>query len=353
MRIFVVLICSLGLVSVAYGAQQEENKHQKKKQPQAVQHAPPSATGRPTGAGAGPKKTSMGAYQGKKGQTSMGAYQGQTGKKGQTSMGAYEGQKAKKGQTSMEAYQGQKGKKTQTSMGAYEGQKGKKGGQTSIGAYEGQKGKKGQTSMGANERQTGKAAKSGKVAGPGKPGEVATKTAGKTAAKGKAATGKPFKPQHFNVSKQPNTAKAPPVKFQQGKHIQGSQNWQGQNYTVFRNYKSEWHDQGWWHSHHNRIVFVFGSPYYWNAGYWFPAWGYNPNAYYAWDGPIYGYNSLPPDQVIANVQAALQQQGYYQGEVDGLLGPLTRGAIADYQRNHGLYTTSTIDEPTLQSLGMA
>ena len=143
------------------------------------------------------------------------------------------------------------------------------------------------------------------------------------------------------------------MKFQQGRHIEGSQNWQGQNYAVFRNYKSEWHDQGWWHSHHNNIVFVFGAPYYRNSGYWFPAWGYAPNAYYAWDGPIYAYNNLPPDQVIANVQAALQQQGYYHGEVDGLLGPLTRAAIADYQRDHGLYTTSTIDEPTLQSLGMA
>ena len=98
------------------------------------------------------------------------------------------------------------------------------------------------------------------------------------------------------------------MKFQQGKRIEGSQNWQGQQYTVFRNYRSEWHDQNWWHSHyHNNIVFVFGAPYYWNAGYWFPAWGYSPNAYYAWDGPIYGYNHLPPDQVIANVQAALQQ----------------------------------------------
>jgi peptidoglycan hydrolase-like protein with peptidoglycan-binding domain len=53
------------------------------------------------------------------------------------------------------------------------------------------------------------------------------------------------------------------------------------------------------------------------------------------------------------VKAALQQQGYYQGEVDGLIGPLTRGAIADYQRDHGLYMTSTTDEPTLRSLGMA
>jgi hypothetical protein len=166
------------------------------------------------------------------------------------------------------------------------------------------------------------------------------------------AKSKPIKPQHFNIPKQPNTAKAPPVKFQQGRRIEGSQKWQGNQYAAFRNYKSEWHDQNWWHRHHNRIVFVFGAPYFWNAGYWFPAWGYNPNAYYAWDGPIYGANNLPPDQVIANVQSALQQQGYYRGDVDGLIGPLTRAAIADYQRDRGLYITSAIDQPTLQSLGM-
>src|SRR5881396_3805157 len=323
MKIFVALICSLGLVSVAYSAQPEENKPQKKKQAPTAQHAPQPTTGHVTGAGAGPKKTSMGAYEGKKGQTSMGASQGQKGKKSQTSMEAYQGQKGKKGQTPMEASQGQKGKK-------------------------------GQTPKEASQVQTGKAAKGGKVTGPGKAGEAATATTtGKTAAAGTAKAGKPLKAQKFNLPKQPNTAKAPPVKFQPNKHIKGSQNWQGQQYTVFRNYKSEWHDQNWWHSHHSNIVFVFGAPYYWNAGYWFPAWGYNPNAYYAWDGPIYGYNHLPPDQVIANAQAALQQQGYYQGEVDGLLGPLTRDAIANYQRDHGLYTTSTIDQPTLRSLGMA
>ena len=323
MKIFVALICSLGLVSVAYSAQPEENKPQKKKQAPTAQHAPQPTTGHVTGAGAGPKKTSMGAYEGKKGQTSMGASQGQKGKKSQLSMEAYQGQKGKKGQTPMEASQGQKGKK-------------------------------GQTAKEASQVQTGKAAKGGKVTGPGKAGEAATATTtGKTAAAGTAKAGKPLKAQKFNLPKQPNTAKAPPVKFQPNKHIEGSQNWQGQQYTVFRNYKSEWHDQNWWHSHHSNIVFVFGAPYYWNAGYWFPAWGYNPNAYYAWDGPIYGYNHLPPDQVIANAQAALQQQGYYQGEVDGLLGPLTRDAIANYQRDHGLYTTSTIDQPTLRSLGMA
>ena len=172
------------------------------------------------------------------------------------------------------------------------------------------------------------------------------------AAVARNAAAKPFKAQRFNLATNTRPTKYAAVNFQQGRRIQGSQNWQGRNYWAFRNYRSAWHDRGWWHNHYNRVVFVYGGWYAWNAGYWYPAWGYAPNAYYAYDGPIYGYNSLPPDQVVANVQAALQQQGYYQGEVDGLLGPLTREAIAAYQAEQGLYTTSAIDQPTLESLGM-
>jgi len=58
---------------------------------------------------------------------------------------------------------------------------------------------------------------------------------------------------------------------------------------------------------------------------------------------------------VSEVQArsALQQQGYYRGGVDGMLGPYTREALANYQRHHGLYVTSVIDRPTLEALGMA
>ncbi len=45
--------------------------------------------------------------------------------------------------------------------------------------------------------------------------------------------------------------------------------------------------------------------------------------------------------------------GYYTGEVDGLLGPLTREALTGYQADQGLATTASIDEPTLDSLGLA
>ena len=127
----------------------------------------------------------------------------------------------------------------------------------------------------------------------------------------------------------------------------------GQQYAVFRNYHREWHDRGWWRSHCDRIVFVSGGWYYWNAGYWFPAWGYDPYAYYAYDGPIYAYNGLAPDQVIVDVQLQLQRAGYYDGPVDGILGPMTQEAIAAFQADNGLAVTAAIDEPTLATLGIA
>ena len=295
MRTLLVLICSLVLAFAASGAQ--EKKKEEKPAPKK------------------PAQTAQGAQQ--RGGPKQGAPKG-GGQNQQTNVSGPGAGKAKaKGQQQANVPAGQ------PSGAGAQRVKEKKGAQPNTAA--------------------GQAAAGGAAAGKTKQGQANVAQ----------AKSKPIKPQHFNVSKQPNTAKAPPVKFQQGRRIQGSQNWQGRQYAAFRNYKSEWHDRNWWHSHHNRIVFVFGAPYFWNAGYWYPAWGYSPNAYYAWDGPIYGYNNLPPDQVIANVQASLQQQGYYHGDVDGLIGPLTRGAIADYQRDHGLYVTSAIDEPTLQSLGMA
>jgi hypothetical protein len=126
----------------------------------------------------------------------------------------------------------------------------------------------------------------------------------------------------------------------------------GQQYAAFRNYHRQYHNRGWYRSHYNRVVFVGGGWYFWDAGYWYPAWGYDPYAYYPYDGPIYGYNDLAPDQIVSSVQAQLQRDGYYAGPIDGQLGPLTRQAIAAFQADHGLAVTSSVDEPTLQSLGL-
>src|SRR6266566_699210 len=164
-----------------------------------------------------------------------------------------------------------------------------------------------------------------------------------------------IKSQHANFRAQPKPQQVPPVTFNQNHRIEGSDRWQGQQYEVFRSYHPEWHDQGWYHSHYNRVELVGGGYYFWNNGFWYPAWGYNPSApYYAYDGPIYvGQRAEPPDKVIADVQAVLQQMGYYKGEVDGLLGPMTREALAGYQADQGLTQTAAIDEPTLDALGMS
>ena len=302
MRILIVSLCSLALVSMVCGAQKQDKKSQPKKQAQTAQRA------------AQPTHAATGGASGKKASTAT--HQVQTNRNGRAAMAASNNaQNNKKNQTSTAVNQGQKAKRSQTYNAANQTQKGKKN-QTQT---------ERQTAKAANQTQKAKAANANQINGTGRPNKakVAAATANQNAGKGKFAKNKPVKPQHFNLAKQPNTARAPAVRFQQGRRIQGSQNWQGQRYAVFRNYKSEWHDQGWWRGHYgNNLTFVFGAPYYWNAGYWFPAWGYNPNAYYAWDGPIYAYNRLPPDQVIANVQSALQQQGYYRGDVDGLIGPL-------------------------------
>jgi hypothetical protein len=319
MRMFLVLICSLALACVAGGAQEEKKENKpapKKKQAQTVQHAGPHG-GSPGGGGPQFQKAKpsghVAAPQGHPAHVSTA--QGQ-------SVGAGAGKtKGKKGAQQVTTTSGQVG----TGGAGVQKTKGKKGAQQVT-------------------------TTSGQV-GAGGAGVQKTKGAAATTTQTNA---KPFKPQRFNLpsKSKPNTSVAPAVTFQQNRRIQGSDRWTGSNYQAFRNYRSEWHDRDWWRHNHSRIVFVFGGPYYWNSGYWYPAWGYDSNAYYAYDGPIYGYNNLPPDQVIANVQSALQQQGYYHGEVDGLLGPQTRAAVADYQRDRGLYITSAIDRPTLESLGM-
>jgi len=112
------------------------------------------------------------------------------------------------------------------------------------------------------------------------------------------------------------------------------------------------HDCNWWRNHCHTIILIGGGFYAWDLGYWYPAYGYDSyNSNYAYDGPIYGYDGLPPDQIIGNVQYALQQLGYFAEAVDGVLGPVTQQAIADYQADNGLNVTGAIDRPTLVALG--
>ena len=112
------------------------------------------------------------------------------------------------------------------------------------------------------------------------------------------------------------------------------------------------HDHDWWRRHCVAFVFFDLGWWGWYDGWWYPAWGYDPYSYYDYNEPIYGYDGLSPEQIVATVQAQLQQLGYYQYTIDGRMGPLTRAAIARYQRDHLLPITSGIDPTTLGSLGI-
>ena len=120
-----------------------------------------------------------------------------------------------------------------------------------------------------------------------------------------------------------------------------------------RRYRHERHDCDWWKQHYIVIVLVGGGYYYQDFGYWYPAWGYDPNyERYEYDGPIYTYGNLLPDQVIINVQSALKQLGYYAGDLNGSLGVDTRQALIAYQQDYGLETTGAVDEATVRALGL-
>ncbi|MGH8092894.1 MAG: peptidoglycan-binding domain-containing protein [Chthoniobacterales bacterium] len=136
----------------------------------------------------------------------------------------------------------------------------------------------------------------------------------------------------------------------------GNRNFNRNSFSIARSHVIRVsHDRTWWRARYNTTFVLFGGGYYyWWNNYWYPAFGYSPiyNTY-AYDEPIYGYNNLAPGQVIENVQIALRDQGYNPGAIDGDLGPQTRAALADYQRDQGLVVTSAIDEPTLVTLGLA
>jgi hypothetical protein len=122
---------------------------------------------------------------------------------------------------------------------------------------------------------------------------------------------------------------------------------------ALRRHWHEWHDRNWWHDHCDTIVFVIGGYYFLDGSYWYPAWGYEPlQSYYDYDGPIYTYSNLLPDEVVANVQVALQDAGYYSGAITGSLNFEMRAALANFQRDYGLPITGAIDEATVETLGL-
>jgi hypothetical protein len=103
---------------------------------------------------------------------------------------------------------------------------------------------------------------------------------------------------------------------------------------------------------HGRPYFWHGHHYRWNNGGWFIVdafpyeYSYGPDYNGGNYGAYYGSN------VGVQVQQALEQAGYYQGPIDGIVGPGTSAAIAAYQRDNGLAVTGTVTNGLLANLGI-
>jgi len=67
-----------------------------------------------------------------------------------------------------------------------------------------------------------------------------------------------------------------------------------------------------------------------------------------------GRASLPlsSPEMVRRAQIALKDQGYYEGESDGVMNPRTSSALRAYQKEHRLSETGDLDPQTAKSLGI-
>ena len=95
-------------------------------------------------------------------------------------------------------------------------------------------------------------------------------------------------------------------------------------------------------------------PFFYPFYYPFYDYGSYPYAYdygSSYSAPAYDY-AAPEGSVAADVQRELADEDYYHGPIDGIIGPMTRSAIAGYQRDHGLAVTGTMNNSLLRSMGL-
>ena len=134
-----------------------------------------------------------------------------------------------------------------------------------------------------------------------------------------------------------------------------------------------------WNPHWDRIW--HGHHYHWNDG----AWVIINDGYYPWEDSYYApaspdvypdmsydYGDTPSDagapnpapntpavaaapqedSIAADVQQSLASRGYYDGQIDGVVGDTTRGAIAEFQKDNNLPVTGYITKSLLNALGL-
>ena len=104
----------------------------------------------------------------------------------------------------------------------------------------------------------------------------------------------------------------------------------------------------------NRTYFWDNHRYRWYDGGWLIVDdGFWPPDYYGYPRErIYYTADYTSSATVAAVQRRLYDLGYYTDSIDGIIGPNTRDAIAQYQSDYGLAVTGRINNALLTSLGV-
>lgn len=69
-------------------------------------------------------------------------------------------------------------------------------------------------------------------------------------------------------------------------------------------------------------------------------------------GVFTGNSKYEQPQMIEAAQKSLQAKGYYNGSIDGIMGPKTEAAILQFQRSQLMKETGKLNESTAQRLGI-
>jgi hypothetical protein len=113
---------------------------------------------------------------------------------------------------------------------------------------------------------------------------------------------------------------------------------------------------------------------------WWPGWGWGGPWWWGWDGWAYpysycdygypygydysaDYDDPPPSDsqygskeywsdLAMSVQTKLTDDGYYHGQIDGVLGSSSLEAVRHFQSDHGLAVDGKIDPKLLDALGI-
>ena len=129
-------------------------------------------------------------------------------------------------------------------------------------------------------------------------------------------------------------------------HFGGSYGLNGGHYSHYYWRGGHWHGGRWyggaWY------------PYGW-LGYPYDDYGYDDgynydSAYDDSDNQTALYDAAPSSGTVAAAQRELAKLGYYQGSIDGVIGPETDKAVRWFQSVDKLPVTGQLDDRTLQAL---